>query len=1144
MSLTDKLIKKAFGKLQSYILKFRDFLKKPLALIALNVAAFAIMTPFLNWLKGFLPSNSSDEDIQNYIKKNRDIQNYLNYIGEDINDSVISDIVLACNNPDYYEDQVKKLKGVLSVTGISGEDYIKIAQQQSDFDNKTDAARVSNDLSKIIKDIEGTLPWMYLIYVIILKIQEFLTQNEHPSPFRGKYLQRLIRTTSIIIKNEINNQNSLGNRIGKNELNKINNLLSILKSLDAIIIGGLMASFVYLQNRKLLQEDAIRSFNEISKEQGCITPSGFLTDEETSPSSTNPLDTSLGLGFSCPVSLDTDIVPHIPIEEKIDQLTCEIPFNEDGSINEKAGQDIATKALYENKSDKKFKITVKRGDKVDSKKIIATYDGDNVYSSVTGIVDKVETNKIYIKDIGDPENTYLGELIQKSQDDYKELNELKFFLKDFYLETSYPVMLRNSPMIDGSVNDTEKIGLLFRTDGVKGRWNSALNRKKSQNAQFEKDAKNISSSKNIKTKAENDQLDSIRVDLEKAETTLFEELKADEVIGINQSKVTLPILSEFNLIEYYFKLSEDLLAYYDQNNTVKSFLKIILGFLRDRYFIDQYNLEKIQGLIQDYCKKLSEGQYYNKTPNFYSILKDKFDNTKAAVGQKNKAPEDYLKSLGSKNRKLTETEKTSIINTILFLFRFTVDIEKLVSIKFSTKKTPFEATDSEGLIIEGFFNNLWKRYDALPIEIEAIYKEMDNISLTFTTYSIINIDGEEYRYYGIGQDRTCPIPIEEDEYLSPYSKSTYGDIKYWLKYCGFATLASVANPATGWSTGFPPPIGPLLLPTVYIPFKAFQLPWGFIVVGLTITGIYPFPWALFVNYSTGYHVPLADPATIIQREVSALKKEITKQLNGFKKNIVKSYLDKTKVEIADFETQLVDLEDQKRTHKLVKPKRNRKIDPIVDIPNYLDNLSKWEINGAAIEEQILTTKTKKWQSETKYKIIKDISDGIITPDNVDAKIKSIQSMEKSINSQFDKLDALVAKIDLTLAPLPIATKPETANFAFTLKNPKPIIKMADDIDDVINNGPLDKVLAKFELKNEDLMKSSYSPVLSSSINNFKSYKKALKIGMPAIIKADPFPKYENLKPSNLPWMAFLLKSWTPTGAQTYGIPGFSPPPIG
>jgi len=129
-------------------------------------------------------------------------------------------------------------------------------------------------------------------------------------------------------------------------------------------------------------------------------------------------------------------------------------------------------------------------------------------------------------------------------------------------------------------------------------------------------------------------------------------------------------------------------------------------------------------------------------------------------------------------------------------------------------------------------------------------------------------------------------------------------------------------------------------------------------------------------------------------------------------------------------------------------------------------------------------------------------------------------------------------MDNFLAPLPIVTKPETANFAFTIKNPKPVIKIATDIDQNINYGPLDKITEKFEPKNEDLMKTNYGPVLAKTFNNVKAYKTALKVAMPTIIKADPFPKYENLKPTNLPWMAFLLKGWAPTGKTCYGFPGF------
>ena len=96
-----------------------------------------------------------------------------------------------------------------------------------------------------------------------------------------------------------------------------------------------------------------------------------------------------------------------------------------------------------------------------------------------------------------------------------------------------------------------------------------------------------------------------------------------------------------------------------------------------------------------------------------------------------------------------------------------------------------------------------------------------------------------------------------------------GDIRYWLKYCSFATLASVLNPVAGWATGFPPPIGPIPFPVVYLPFKSFETKWGFIVVGLTITGIYPFPWVLFTNYSTNYNTPFGNPTALLKKGIES-----------------------------------------------------------------------------------------------------------------------------------------------------------------------------------------------------------------------------------------------------------------------------------
>jgi hypothetical protein len=131
-----------------------------------------------------------------------------------------------------------------------------------------------------------------------------------------------------------------------------------------------------------------------------------------------------------------------------------------------------------------------------------------------------------------------------------------------------------------------------------------------------------------------------------------------------------------------------------------------------------------------------------------------------------------------------------------------------------------------------------------------------------------------------------------------------------------------------------------------------------------------------------------------------------------------------------------------------------------------------------------------------------------------------------------------------IAPLPITMKPNTANFGITLKNTKPIIKIADELDDNINEGPLNKIVEKFYLKNSDMMSSKYGSKLTGTIINSKAFKTALTAANLTIMKKDPFPRYEKLTPINVPWVAFLYKDFVTTGARTYGFPSQLPPPIG
>ena len=109
---------------------------------------------------------------------------------------------------------------------------------------------------------------------------------------------------------------------------------------------------------------------------------------------------------------------------------------------------------------------------------------------------------------------------------------------------------------------------------------------------------------------------------------------------------------------------------------------------------------------------------------------------------------------------------------------------------------------------------------------------------------------------------------------------------------------------------------------------------------------------------------------------------------------------------------------------------------------------------------------------------------------------------------------------------------------------KPIINFETEINDNVNTGILNPIIGNFKLKNEDFMSSNFSNKSENSVVNMEKYKNALKFAMPTIITKDPFPKYQNLKLTNIPWITFLYTKWVPVGAKTYGFPFFPPVPVG
>lgn len=1127
-----KIIKdKLLTYLNKNIKDTQEFFKKPNSLVYLQIAALAIIEPLLsnltNNINQKLNSNLTNDELNSKVKNDRSLQKLLKNLSVD--DNMLSDLILSCES-----NQVDLNINISS--GLDTNSYFDLINDNSDFTSKISSFNLSS-IQNDLKNIEGFIPWILLVHYLSTKTIEFINQSEFPSSFRAKYLQKQIRSVVAILKYELNKPKNISvsseatalSKLPSNISDEINNLLKILLTFDNIIVGLIIASSVYLNNRKKYQEISLESFIDQSKELSCNNESVIIPAASDYIIDKSPFEISL----NCSTEIKDNIpIQHEPFENKSNQIldNCSTENNEQQTydIKDVTYYDTANKAIIENISDKLFKINVGINNIVTTRTVLGVTGSDKVYSPINGIASIVQENKITVSDISDPEDNYLNETILKTQDLYKEFNNVKNIIKDFYISSLYPILLNNSPLIDASINLEESRKIFYLTGGIPARYNKAKTSFDNIKSSYENNIKTITGESNVKTKAENNDLQSIKNDLDKEDTKFYNNINIIAGLAINESKITLPNVSNFIILEYYLDLYAKLLKYFDQNDIIKSFSKEINNFIIRRATLEQIDESKIILKINQLCNELIVNTSLESTPNFFFEMLRIYNNSKIQKDVLN-----YIQLLSNNSKKeLTTEQKQDTINTVYGLFNFYLNISDKLKNKDTTLSL-YKTTSSEAIFIEGFFNNLWKRYNDIPKELNDLSKILDDLQ-TISTYSIIKQDDEEYRYYSINGEK-CDVPNVEGDNASAFSKYEFKDINYWFKYCSFATLASVANPGSGWSTGIPPPIGPILLPVIYIPLKCFQLKWGFITLGLSICGIYVFPWVLFVNYSTTYVVPIADPASSIKKNIGSLKKSLSKEVKNFKQQTLAGYLDKTKGQIDQAKLQIKDLEERKRLNKLDKPRKPKK-----ETQTYIDSFKNWEATTLYINEQLLTNKTNKFVLETKYRIIYDAFSGGKISDSNDQKIQSIKSSETNIDNQFKKLDELFNSINLLLAPLPMCTKPVSANFGFTLKNPKPIINFDNNLNDNINNNILDVLVDKSMLKGEDFMSTNFANKSSNSITNWKQYRKTLNGSMSKILIKDPFPKYENLKITNIPWIVFLYDNWAPTGAKTYGWPGFSP----
>lgn len=164
-----------------------------------------------------------------------------------------------------------------------------------------------------------------------------------------------------------------------------------------------------------------------------------------------------------------------------------------------------------------------------------------------------------------------------------------------------------------------------------------------------------------------------------------------------------------------------------------------------------------------------------------------------------------------------------------------------------------DLTNNESMILRELSDRAveWYMQNHQAVDSGSIFDRFRQVSWPSPT--TIRKDDIPHDFFYIEEPKTNEEQILGDsseggyEFTEESVKTKYGidSYMYWLRYFTIATLVNCMLPMY-WSTGVPPPTGPIMLPIIFVPIVV--IPGRVItVIGLGICGICPLPMIYFVN---------------------------------------------------------------------------------------------------------------------------------------------------------------------------------------------------------------------------------------------------------------------------------------------------------
>lgn len=641
-----------------------------------------------------------------------------------------------------------------------------------------------------------------------------------------------------------------------------------------------------------------------------------------------------------------------------------------GSISDDAinALNAPDKFIYEIEDTDDYSLVISNNQNITKGDIIGYARTLPIKANNDGIVENIEDNIIFCKNIEKSEEDTLSQIEELSKIDLDNLSSELTDMTDKFsdLSNAEKVLMDYIPY---SIIPQIPLNISIEEKNIKQSKNTII--KICENTAddiiktYQDNIQELAGKTHVESMIQNDKLVELKNEIIDEKNSFFNKVfNFYENYLTNNNLVSEETTNDFLLYSNYMNLYSKI-EYDKDNKYILELLRILTDFISTRYIIESESLSNSIDELNEICddvlkEKWSEKQPYIKSlysaittsknlthydyyAQFEKMFKTDFYNldssdTNEDVNSEYKSMYDFLVGIADANDE-TETPTTDIstddINAMLNGGGKNED-KKIDTTKAKIRQKIKEICNRYAIIknVKDYKSIFGKNYTSKPTKddlikqtsyeydiLENYYLKLKNIYInnkslynndafdkfkeaTIETCPIVYYKNEKYNHYLIKTKTDSIEDLYDDEnkkkldavvnYMSsPYTKVQNNDLKYWILYCGQATLMHCIMPMY-WSCGLIVAGAPVPMPVIYVPIYFLKGTFS-MLFGLGICGIAIWPMILCVNFSLDTKTILAPINTILDKikELSegmitfgqnALNKSIEEQINKISKS--------------------------------------------------------------------------------------------------------------------------------------------------------------------------------------------------------------------------------------------------------------------